>query len=197
MSPIEKNYVDAISSYELFEFLEHPGSTVVLGGQTAVDLYRGYQNYYQSNLPALKTVNHAVHGGFEQGLTAQGLAPRGWQVSGNNIDPTISFSADTPSGSNTSFGLNGDFVVDGNDLVQWQSDLGENGNSDADGDGDSDAVDFLIWQRNFATTAGSTRTQNAIPEPGSLLLLLLGLCYYSFRFVWTHSRRLHETEMVT
>ncbi len=63
--------------------------------------------------------------------------------------------------------------VDDDDLTQWESDFGINGDSDADNDGDSDGADFLAWQRNFGATALSAWT--AVPEPTCLLLLVIGL----------------------
>ncbi len=73
--------------------------------------------------------------------------------------------------------LTADFDTDGDvdaaDLARWQGDFGINDDSDADGDGDSDGADFLAWQRNFGASALSAST--TIPEPTSLLLLILGL----------------------
>jgi len=72
----------------------------------------------------------------------------------------------------------GDFddngMVNGADLAQWRGDFGINGESDADGDGDSDGNDFLIWQRNLGAGA-ATSAAAAVPEPGSLALVGLGI----------------------
>lgn len=67
--------------------------------------------------------------------------------------------------------FDGDGDVDADDLAQWQSDLGANGNSDADSDGDSDGADFLAWQRQFAGVAETAGTVS-VPEPSMLALLL-------------------------
>jgi fibronectin-binding autotransporter adhesin len=71
----------------------------------------------------------------------------------------------------------GDFDNDGQvgseDLVQWQSDFGVNGESDADGDGDSDGRDFVIWQRNYGTVALLSGNPAPVPEPIALNLFLL------------------------
>jgi len=59
-------------------------------------------------------------------------------------------------------------------LAQWQGDFGINGDSDADNDSDSDGADFLAWQRNFGANA-LPAASTGVPEPTSLLLLMLGL----------------------
>ena len=44
---------------------------------------------------------------------------------------------------------------------------------DADGDGDVDALDFLLWQRQFGTSVGSHVT--SVPEPDSLWLIAVAM----------------------
>ena len=70
--------------------------------------------------------------------------------------------------------FNNDGFVNGDDLAQWQSDFGLNGESDADDDSDSDGTDFLAWQRNLGMSAGSIAATQAVPEPSTALLL--GVC---------------------
>lgn len=69
--------------------------------------------------------------------------------------------------------FDGNGVVDGADLTQWQGDYGVNGDSDADGNGTSDGLDFLIWQRNFGSGSTPSSTLAVIPEPSSVILLLV------------------------
>lgn len=69
--------------------------------------------------------------------------------------------------------FNGDLFVDGADLAKWKLDFGVSAGSDADNDGDSDGNDFLLWQRNFTTPAG-TVTAAAVPEPHALALAATG-----------------------
>jgi hypothetical protein len=72
--------------------------------------------------------------------------------------------------------FNGDGMVDGADLAQWQGDFGPTDNgSDADGDGDSDGADFLAWQQNVGTGAPALPAHAAVPEPSAWLLAVLGL----------------------
>ncbi len=70
----------------------------------------------------------------------------------------------------------GDFDLDGDadadDLTQWIGDFGLNPDSDADADGDTDGADFLAWQRNL--TASALGATQAVPEPTSAMLLVLG-----------------------
>lgn len=69
--------------------------------------------------------------------------------------------------------FNGDTMVDGADLAQWEADYALNGDSDADGDGDSDGDDFLIWQRYYGV--GTLSAATALPEPCTCMLFVLGL----------------------
>lgn len=81
--------------------------------------------------------------------------------------------------------LEADFNEDGNvdalDLAQWEGDYGLNDQSDADGDGDSDGDDLLFWQRQNGQSTLLTAASQAVPEPATALLLLLGLPWLSTR----------------
>lgn len=68
--------------------------------------------------------------------------------------------------------FDGNLVVNGADLAQWEGDYGLNGDSDADHDGDSDGADFQIWQRNFGQSLLPPEL-TSVPEPGSALLFCL------------------------
>ena len=76
------------------------------------------------------------------------------------------------------FDTDGD--VDGDDFLIWQAGFGTTSyasprNGDADWDGDVDGDDFLKWQSNFGTRAAPGAAAVAgVPEPSSLVLLLLG-----------------------
>lgn len=112
---IEKNYVDVISSYEWLGFMEHPESTVVLGGQRAVDLYTDYRDYYEQVRSSLKSVNYVVNPGFENGTGLDGTTPIGWHFSGSGSGQVVSLSSDTPTNSATSLSLN----IDQADGLPW------------------------------------------------------------------------------
>ena len=73
--------------------------------------------------------------------------------------------------------FNGDGLVNGDDLLSWQTGYGTNSlatisDGDADDDGDVDGNDFLIWQRNLSPPALSN--SQAIPEPTTLWLAFVG-----------------------
>ena len=68
----------------------------------------------------------------------------------------------------------GDDDVDSEDLEIWEDSFGDSTFGDADSDRDTDGADFLTWQRNF-TGPGALSTSTAVPEPGILMLLMLGL----------------------
>ncbi len=70
--------------------------------------------------------------------------------------------------------FNGDGFVDATDLAIWQSALGQSAAGDADGDGDTDGRDFLVWQQQL-TGPATLANQVAVPEPGCLWLLALGV----------------------
>jgi hypothetical protein len=71
--------------------------------------------------------------------------------------------------------------VDGADLATWKAGsvsdgLGTHRKGDANGDGLVDGSDYLVWQRQQGIQAQDPRPAiGAVPEPGSLLLGLLGV----------------------
>jgi hypothetical protein len=72
--------------------------------------------------------------------------------------------------------FNEDGKVDGDDFLIWQGGFGSPGDhsmGDANGDEVVDGDDFLIWQTEFGSANGSASA--AVPEPTSLLLLLLAI----------------------
>jgi hypothetical protein len=71
-----------------------------------------------------------------------------------------------------------DTDVDGNDLVRWAAGYGSTSaahmDGDADGDSDTDGRDLLIWQTQLGNSAAALAATQAVPEPASCLLLILG-----------------------
>jgi GH25 family lysozyme M1 (1,4-beta-N-acetylmuramidase) len=65
-----------------------------------------------------------------------------------------------------------DGVVDGDDFLEWQRNVGRTGSAatfvrgNADGDADVDAADLAIWQNQYAAAASSNAA--SIPEPTGL-----------------------------
>lgn len=96
---------------------------------------------------------------------------------GNNQDYAVAWWAvsELPAPPNGDF--DGDNDVDGDDLTQWLGDFGINNESDANNDGDSDGHDFLVWQRTLSASVPG----GAIPEPGTLVLALVGLSVFKRR----------------
>jgi hypothetical protein len=105
----------------------------------------------------------------------------GLNVAGNPVDGTLAveqlayvgFSVGGPTAD-----FNGDGEVDGDDFLAWQANFGtmmdatkEQG--DYDNDGDVDGNDFLGWQTELGSGSGSASA--AVPEPGSWLLVAVGL----------------------
>jgi len=95
--------------------------------------------------------------------------------------------------------FNLDGVVDGQDFLIWQRNVG-NPNAmyhlgDANMDGVIDAADLVIWQSNFGFQASPLLQANlaseqvAVPEPGSLGMLCLGLMWFiRRRITFTNNR---------
>lgn len=81
------------------------------------------------------------------------------------------------------FDADGD--VDGTDLATWQNAYNTTSLGDADEDGDSDGRDFLLWQQQF-TGSGSLVAIQAVPEPASIAMYILGSLLITARRV-THS----------
>ena len=87
------------------------------------------------------------------------------------------------SGGSISDSFPGDFDfdsdVDNDDLTIWETNYGTSSgalyaNGDADKDGDVDGQDFLIWQRFAGSSIAPLSASSAtVPEPGSLLLVIL------------------------
>jgi autotransporter-associated beta strand protein len=89
--------------------------------------------------------------------------------------------------------LRGDANLDGSvdslDLTVWQESYGLTSgagwnNGDFDYDGDVDGRDFLTWQRGVTTQPDTVQVLQAVPEPGSLTLVLCGLMVGFARRRW-------------
>jgi hypothetical protein len=74
---------------------------------------------------------------------------------------------------------NGDGVVDANDYTLWRDKLGSTSDLRADGNGDGmiDDADYGVWQSSFGATyaSGAGAASAAVPEPATLLMLLVGI----------------------
>ncbi len=80
---------------------------------------------------------------------------------------------------------NGDFAVDGQDFIIWNSNKFQSGKDwatgDFNGDGVADGQDFIIWNANKFTSVTPPASLLAVPEPGPLTLLLATLCFAAMR----------------
>lgn len=78
--------------------------------------------------------------------------------------------------------FNGDSDIDGSDFLLWQLGNGINdgtaqlADGDANGDGNVDATDLAVWQTQYGTVPAQSGF-TAVPEPTSLVTLLIAACY--------------------
>lgn len=70
---------------------------------------------------------------------------------------------------------NNNGTVDAADYTIWQDNFNSTTSLAADGNGDGiiNAADYTVWQDNFGSTSATAVGMISIPEPGSLLLLLV------------------------
>jgi hypothetical protein len=80
--------------------------------------------------------------------------------------------------------FDGNGFVDGADLDEWQL-ASQSGTAagDADGDGDSDGRDFLAWQRQYGAGIDPLAASVAVPEPSTIVLLILSMAGFLVRRV--------------
>jgi hypothetical protein len=94
-------------------------------------------------------------------------------------DGTVQLLYDVPANQyltvHTPGDFDGDGVVDGGDLLQWQGDFAMNGESDMNLDGQTDGADFLAWQRLLGNGAAAASGLTAIPEPPAMTVFFSAL----------------------
>ena len=94
------------------------------------------------------------------------------RASGSIVEGTVSYIT-TPGGNGD---YNGDGVVDAADYVLWRNNLGAPDESAINNQGDGGGItasDYNYWKARFGDTTGSLKASSgAVPEPGSVALVL-------------------------
>jgi hypothetical protein len=75
---------------------------------------------------------------------------------------------------------NGDGTVDAADYLVWRKFFGQNENLLADGN-DNDEIDtgdYTVWTEDFGSTESSGGGGGAVPEPGTIPCILVGLAVF-------------------
>jgi len=168
----------------------------------------GFPNTAMTFTPAVGVLHHAEIHSFPDGLftikITDGSDPNnvyedmftniasyggrigpGFFSGGSSIYDNLSITVAGSGGQAADFDSDGD--VDATDLGIWQSSYGVTNGGDADDDGDSDGADFLIWQRQLGTLP-STVAAAAVPEPGAIGLLGIGIAAISAVSGWRRRR---------
>jgi hypothetical protein len=149
--------------------------SLALGGTLDVSLLGGFTPA-PGNAFEIITAANSISGTFDN-VVLPGLSDSSWHLDYN------------PNSVVLQVGLLGDYnlngAVDAGDYVIWRKTLGQFGfglAADGNSNNQIDAGDFDIWRANFGNMAGSgagsgaaSTSQPAVPEPGSLALILLGL----------------------
>jgi hypothetical protein len=90
---------------------------------------------------------------------------------------------------------NGNGIVDAADYTIWRDTLGSMADFTADGNGNHviDAGDYAVWKANFGMTFSGGSAANgpiSVPEPGSIVLLMIGALLSHLALAPRHHREL-------
>ena len=96
-----------------------------------------------------------------------------WQLNPGGITMSLNVTISLPGDYNQ------DNVVDGADYTVWRDSLGDfvvpGSYADGNGDGVVSALDYSIWKTNFGNTNPGASANTAVPEPATMLLMLLAI----------------------
>ncbi len=150
----------------------HVGGAAVLSGTLNVSLLSGFAPS-AGNTFEIITAGGGISGEFASAVLPA-LTGLMWQLDyqPNALALVVAIPGD--------YNHNG--AVDAADYVVWRKTLGQTGpglaaDGNGNGNGQIDSGDFDIWRAHFGQTAGSgagTSANAAVPEPTTLIMVLLG-----------------------
>jgi hypothetical protein len=142
---------------------------VIINGIAEIDFTDGFTPQDSDTFQLVELGTATLTGWFHQ-VTA----PDGWGMSETGELYNLQYGT-TPV-------LDGDFdgngIVDAADYTVWQDNLGLDASIlNGNGSGATTVVqaDYLLWKTNFGQSAVTGSAANAVPEPSTLLLVLLAL----------------------
>jgi hypothetical protein len=94
----------------------------------------------------------------------------------NDVGAGYSFDLLFGNATAASADFDADGKIDGNDFLTWQRGLGvgtTRAAGDADGNGTVNAADLTVWRNTYGFTASTAAAAGAVPEPGTMAMILL------------------------
>lgn len=162
-----------------FDWLDVTGNAM-LGGTLQVTLINGFSPAVGSSF-RIVTATDGIDSNFTAFQLPNLTDGRMWSYPTNDLLGSSSFVLQVLRPD-----YDGNGTVDAADYVVWRKLLGQMGNGlAADGNGDKvvDADDYDVWRSLFGRTTigGGPSISATVPEPGSILLLLVAVLTVVFR----------------
>lgn len=157
-----------------------------LAGDLEVTLLHGFVPRAGDSFQILQSLGSLTGQFRESGITLPTLPSNlSWDIDYDNVNGLVFLKVL----SSLPADFNGDGIVDAADYTVWRDNLGAVDDSALSGNGDGlngvDQADYDLWVANSGTTnlAGNS---NAVPEPGTIALLVMGSAGGLMRCIVVH-----------